>query len=59
MNDSRHTASASADETHAVPHAAYAAPAKITLLYESRDGRLCLFEDAKGHLFVVPSSLLA
>ena len=34
-------------------------PAKITLLYESRDGKLCLFEDARGHLFAVPSALLA
>ena len=35
------------------------APAKITLLYESRDGKLCLFQDAQGHLTAVRSSQLA
>ena len=35
------------------------APAKITLLYESRDKQLCLFEDAHGHLTVVRSARLA
>ena len=34
------------------------APARITLLYESRDGKLCPFEDANGHLFAVRASLL-
>ena len=34
------------------------APAKITLLYESRDGKLCLFEDANGHLTAVRASKL-
>ncbi len=33
-------------------------PAKITLLYESRDGRFCLFEDAHGHLTAVRSAFL-
>ena len=32
---------------------AAAALAKITLLYESRDKKLCLFEDAAGHLTAV------
>lgn len=35
------------------------APAKITLLYESRDKKLCLFEDAHGHLTAVRASRLA
>lgn len=35
------------------------APAKIKLLYESRDGKLCMFEDAQGHLTVVRSEKLA
>ena len=35
------------------------APAKITFLYESRDGRLCLFQDANGHLTAVRASKLA
>ena len=35
------------------------APAQITFLYESRDGKLCLFEDATGHLTAVPASKLA
>ena len=34
-------------------------PAKISLLYESKDGRLCLFEDALGHLSAVRASRLA
>ena len=34
-------------------------PARITLLYESRDGRFCLFEDADGHLAAVDASKLA
>ena len=33
-------------------------PARIKLLYESRDGRLCLFEDADGHVTAVRSSRL-
>ena len=33
-------------------------PARITLLYESRDGRFCLFEDADGHLAAVDASKL-
>ena len=32
--------------------------ARITLLYESRDGRFCLFEDAEGHLAAVDASKL-
>ena len=35
------------------------APAKITLLYESRDKKFCLFEDAHGHLTAVRTSRLA
>lgn len=31
----------------------------FALVYESRDGRLCLFEDAQGHLSAVDSSRLA
>ena len=34
-------------------------PAKITLLYESRDKKLCLFEDANGHITAVRSARLA
>ena len=34
-------------------------PARISLVYESADGRLCLFEDAEGHLTAVKSSKLA
>ena len=34
-------------------------PARITLLYESRDGKLCLFEDGEGHLTVVRAEKLA
>ena len=35
------------------------APAQIKFLYESRDGKLCLFEDAAGHLTAVPTAKLA
>ena len=34
-------------------------PARIKLLYESRDKQLCLFEDANGHLTAVRSARLA
>lgn len=35
-----------------------AVPSTFGLLYESRDGRLCLFESASGHLTAVDSSRL-
>ena len=34
-------------------------PGRITLLYESRDKKLCLFEDSNGHLTAVRASRLA
>lgn len=34
-------------------------PSRFDLLYESDDGKLCLFETHDGHLSAVPSSLLA
>ena len=34
-------------------------PADFSLLYESRDGRFCLFEDASGHLTAVRAANLA
>lgn len=34
------------------------AVARFSLLYESRDGRLCLFEDAEGHVTSVDSQRL-
>jgi len=33
--------------------------ATFKLIYESRDGKLCLFEDAEGHLTAVNSKRLA
>ena len=33
--------------------------ATFTLIYESRDGRLCLFEDKQGHLHAVQAARLA
>lgn len=33
--------------------------ARFRQLYASRDGRLCVFEDAKGHLTCVRASRLA
>lgn len=44
---------------HAIERDLRGAPAKITLLYESKDGRLCLFEDFGGHLSAVRASRLA
>lgn len=32
---------------------------RFTLVYESKDGRLCLFEDADGHLTAVRADKLA
>ena len=37
----------------------FASPARISLLYESKDGRLCIFEDGEGHLTAVRASSLA
>ena len=34
-------------------------PAEISLIYESADGRFCLFEDSKGHLTSVSAAKLA
>lgn len=36
-----------------------AAPARFSLLYESQDARLCVFEDAEGHLSAVDARRLA
>lgn len=35
------------------------APGTFSLLYESKDGRLCTFEDSRGHLTSVDSSRFA
>ena len=42
----------------AVGSAPSAEMARFSLLYESRDGRLCLFQDADGHLVAVDASKL-
>ena len=34
-------------------------PAQISLVHESADGRLCLFQDAEGHYTVVRADRLA
>jgi hypothetical protein len=34
-------------------------PATFSLVYESRDGKFCIFEDADGHLTSVRASRLA
>ncbi len=33
--------------------------AQFTLIYESKDGKLCVFEDAGGHLTAVRAEKLA
>ena len=47
------------DEDARLSEHAVLAPARISLLYESRDGRFCLFEDANGHISAVRSARLA
>lgn len=47
------------DKKHATPERIKFSPAKFSLLYESKDGKLCLFEDAKGHLTAVRAERLA
>lgn len=44
-----------ANESAPNPMASLAA---FTLLYESRDGKMCLFEDASGHLTAVRAERL-
>ncbi len=34
-------------------------PVRISLIYESKDGRFCLFQDAEGHLTSVSAARLA
>lgn len=34
-------------------------PSQFTLVYESRDGKLCLFQDRDGHLTAVRAEKLA
>lgn len=54
-----------ADETRTEAPRVESAPespnalARFTLLYESRDGRLCLFQDHEGHLTSVDSARFA
>ena len=50
---------ASSPDEAAFVHASRSAPARLMRLYESRDGKLCLFESADGHLAAVDSSKLA
>ena len=45
--------------TEAGSNRAGAVPGRISLLYESRDGGICVFEDAEGHLTSVRASRLA
>ena len=34
-------------------------PSTFTLVYQSKDGKLCLFEDAAGHITAVRAEKLA
>ena len=47
-----------ANESQAYACAVLELPATFSLVYESSDGRLCLFEDASGHLNAVDASRL-
>ncbi len=44
---------------HKAPEITEFPPGQFTLVYESKDGKLCLFEDAKGHLTAVRAEKLA
>lgn len=60
MSDERALPDGSAQEPGARKEdASLERPAKIRLLYESVDGKLCLFEDGQGHLTAVRASKLA
>lgn len=50
---------ASSSAEAAFVRASRSTPARLMRLYESRDGKLCLFESADGHLAAVDSSKLA
>lgn len=60
MADEQQDSSATlrADDVDAAGSSPAAPIAGIKLLYESRDGRFCLFEDAEGHLAAVDASRL-
>ena len=45
-------------DSHAYAQAVLTLPATFSLIYESGDGRLCLFEDAAGHLSAVDATRL-
>ena len=57
-NSSTNNASNAASADAAAGHA-FARPATFQLLYESRDGRMCLFQDEAGHLTCVRSDRFA
>ena len=46
-------------DSSGVTQAHTTAPARFGMLYESRDGKLCLFESSEGHLAAVKASRLA
>lgn len=48
-----------AAEAPAAPERVEATASRFALLYESRDRRLCLFEDAEGHLTSVDAERFA
>ncbi len=60
MNHQRSTARSSArkGERSQIEHANMHAPARFEMLYESRDGRLCFFQNHEGHLTAVNAARL-
>ena len=54
-NFSEKSSSAQSDDSPSVPASV---PSTFSLLYESRDNRLCLFETRDGHLTAVDASRL-
>ena len=42
-----------------IPETVEFPPSQFTLIYESRDGKLCLFQDKDGHLTAVRAEKLA
>ncbi len=47
------------DKVSSPPSAYSLTPANFQMLYESRDGKFCLFETREGHLSAVKASRLA
>ena len=57
-SEARNEGNSESRNTSRVENNSPAMLARFSLLYESRDGKLCLFEDASGHVTAVRASKL-